>query len=90
MNTAVVSADIDTVEVAKTIARPLSYYEQKRIRKGKTRRDRESGATHRCISNKSERDGWHNKATNVFPSHTCKGLGNSSKRYKSKAGKIVG
>jgi hypothetical protein len=50
-----------------------------KIREGKTKRDRESGATARTISNRLERAAWRNdpNSTNAtFPRHTCNGKRN--------------
>lgn len=68
-------------------AAPVDKFSARRVRHGKTRRDHDSGAWRRCIQNKAERAAWSNdRSKTAFPSHTCKGLGNSSKRYKAKAG----
>ena len=57
----------------------LDKYEQKRIRTGKTDKDRRSGATARGYSNKRERAAWGNDSgatAGSFPRHTCNGKRN--------------
>ena len=54
-------------------------YDQRRIRTGKTKKDRESGATARNIMNKRLRADWYddNKSTaGSFPRQTCNGKKN--------------
>lgn len=59
----------------------MDIYEQKRIRTGKTAKDRASGATARNYSNKRERAEWGNNSSSTnstFPRHTCNGRRNRS------------
>ena len=54
-------------------------YEQRRVRHGKTDRDRKSGAIARNYSNKRERAEWSRSSTATvgnFPKHTCNGKRN--------------
>jgi hypothetical protein len=53
----------------------LDIYKEKRIRTGKTARDRANGAFKRNADNKQQREAWQkdtNKAAK-FPAHTCNG-----------------
>ena len=61
-----------------------SFFEERRVRQGKTRKDHASGAHKRNAENKSLRDAYvQNRSANaVFPSGTSRGNGNSSKRRK--------
>lgn len=68
----------------------LDLYAARRVRTGKTKRDKASGAWARRRDNMQERAAWSNDRTkSQFPTHTCKGLGNSSKRYKAQAGRAA-
>ena len=63
-----------------------------KIRKGKTQRDRLSGATARRLSNRSERAAWSNISTGSrtsanFPRHTCNGKRNRSVIITKKNGR---
>lgn len=67
--------------VREVVARPA--------RNGKTRRDHRSGAHARRANNAAVRASWQHEnfpnrdaAMNKFPSHTCRGKGNSSKARK--------
>jgi hypothetical protein len=61
-----------------------SFFDERRVRKGKTQRDHQGGARKRNEGNKAERIAWQSsKGTNeTFPRHTARGNGNSSKRQK--------
>lgn len=85
----------ESVTIAAPVELLKAKYEQRRIRKGKTRRDHDSGAWRRRMTNNEERAAWRNEnasksqGVTPFPTHTARGLGNSSKRFKVKPGKIV-
>ena len=57
----------------------VDIYKQKRIRSGKTQKDRNDGAFKRNADNKTLRDDWlqKNRGKNgnptPFPTHTCNG-----------------
>ncbi len=58
-------------------------YAGRRIRHGKTDKDRRSGATARRLSNMADKAEWHNdkkKPASAFPAQCLRGNGNSSSR----------
>lgn len=80
------------VEVKRAPERAKSFYELRRIRTGKTKRDHASGAWKRRMDNGALRAAWRNQGPqgrDPFPTHTARGLGNSSKRFKVKPGKAI-
>jgi len=57
----------------------MTKYEEKRIRTGKTQKDRESGAFVRNAENKAKRATWSQSSTSTnanFPRETCNGKRN--------------
>lgn len=74
----------------------LDKYAQRRIRNGKTRKDHQSGAHRQRFTNQEERGAWINEtrgkhygSESVVPKFPkAHGLGNSSKRFKLKAGRV--
>jgi len=70
----------------------IDIYEERRIRAGKTAKDRKSGATARNYSNKRERAQWcqdSNATDGSFPRHTCNGKRNRSVIVIKKNGRKV-
>lgn len=68
-----------TVEQAKAL---VSQYNAKRIRTGKTRRDRENGAANKNAQNRDSRASWQNSRradgsnSTTFPYASCNGTRN--------------
>jgi len=58
-----------------------------RKREGKTKKDRESGAEGRRLSNRAARVAWQHISGTVFPFFACGGKKNTAKKHNSKAGK---
>ena len=72
----------------------IKSYEQKRIRTGKTRKDRESGATARTHANREKRAAWSNESNQTrsvkgFPTETCNGRKNRSVKVVKKNGRVA-
>lgn len=75
--------------------KPLDKYAARRIRNGKTKRERESGVLRQRIANLGDRAAWINEtrgksygAESAVPRMPkAHGLGNSSKRFKIKPGR---
>lgn len=65
-------------------------YERDKVRHpGKTRRDRESGAWAKRLSNRAERNAWCNSSKRgAFPMHTCNGKRTQSIRRSGKGKRI--
>ena len=80
----------ETVEVVAP-ERTKTFYELRRVRKGKTKRDHESGAWRKRLTNLEERANWirSTRATQGTPPPMpyAHGLGNGSKRNKIKPGR---
>ena len=61
------------------------------MRKGKTARDKASGAYTNRFKNQDARDAWYKDTKNgkvgPFPEYAARGKGNSSKAFKLKPGK---
>lgn len=63
----------------------MNQFDEKRIRRGKTARDRNSGAHARNAANRAQRGEWSRdggvspRCTTEFPHWTCRGRTNSSK-----------
>ena len=70
----------------------MDQYEEKRIRKGKTLKDRQSGATARRYDNQRARTDWiqdSNATNSSFPRETCNGRRNRSIVVNKKNGRIA-
>jgi hypothetical protein len=62
----------------------VDIYKQKRIRSGKTARDRADGAFKRNADNKAIRAAWQKDSNKnaAFPAHTCNGQATRALRPK--------
>lgn len=60
-----------------------------KVRKGKTAKDKKSGAWGRRFVNLQTRASWSNGDTKLFPDSACNGKGNSSKAHKGIKGSKV-
>ena len=73
--------DIQMVRISPTVTAPVDIFTARRVRHGKTKQDRDSGATARRIKNRQERQAWadsRNPTLADFPYHTCNGKKNRS------------
>lgn len=69
-------------------------FSQKRVRNGKTARERANGTFRNRFTNRQARASWQNenrgtKGSSPFPAFTCHGKGNSSKARKWADGQVV-
>ena len=73
--------ETQVVRLSPTTVAPVDIFRDRRVRHGKTQKDRASGATARRISNRQERQSWadsRNPTVATFPYHTCNGKKNRS------------
>ncbi len=69
------------VHISSKVTAPVDIFTARRVRHGKTKRDRESGATARRFTNRAERLAWQsskNPTLADFPFHVCNGKKNRS------------